>query len=353
MTQTKRESGIELFRIITMLVIVAHHYFINSNLKELVYEGALTANSIFLLLFGWGGKTGINCFVLITGYFMCNSKITLKKFLKLLLWVELYKVIFYLIFTLTGYQPFGIKTMLKSLLPITGVSRGFISAYLLFYLFIPFLNIAVRGMNKKLHLLLIALCLFVYTILGTVFAVEFNYITWFIVIYFIGSYLRLYEESWFSNNKIWGTATVISLILSWGSVLVCTWLSKKLNMSIYYYFVSDSNRPLAVITAVCAFMYFKNLKIGYRKSINTIATSAFGVLCIHANGAAMRQWLWEDVLQNAKFFESNLLWLHATISVLAIYTVCTLIDMCRIKWIEKPVFKLYDKICLKRKGELK
>lgn len=28
-----RESGIELFRILTMLVIVAHHYFVNSGLS--------------------------------------------------------------------------------------------------------------------------------------------------------------------------------------------------------------------------------------------------------------------------------------------------------------------------------
>lgn len=68
-----RESGIELFRIITMLVIVAHHYVVNSGVIQEVYDSpTLSSNYIFMLLFGWGGKTGINCFVLITGYFMCK-----------------------------------------------------------------------------------------------------------------------------------------------------------------------------------------------------------------------------------------------------------------------------------------
>lgn len=130
-----RESGIELFRILTMLVIVAHHYFVNSGLSTLVYENpAFSKNSVFLLLFGWGGKTGINCFVLITGYFMCRSRITLKKFLKLLLWMEFYKIVFYTIFLLTGYQEFQLKSMIKALLPISSIADGFGSAYLAFFL---------------------------------------------------------------------------------------------------------------------------------------------------------------------------------------------------------------------------
>lgn len=68
-----------------MLCIVAHHYVVNSGLIQLVQENnSLDFKSIFILLFGWGGKTGINCFVLITGYFMCKSQITVKKFLKLI-----------------------------------------------------------------------------------------------------------------------------------------------------------------------------------------------------------------------------------------------------------------------------
>ena len=76
-----RSSNIELFRILSMLMIVAHHYVVNSGLMNCIdAQSTLRFQDYFLLLFGWGGKTGINCFVLITGYFMCTSAITKKKF---------------------------------------------------------------------------------------------------------------------------------------------------------------------------------------------------------------------------------------------------------------------------------
>ena len=98
-----RESGLELFRILTMLQIIAHHYVVNSGLMAVIFADPLNTKSIFLLLFGALGKTGINCFLLITGYFMCKSEITMKKFLKLIIQVEFYKILFFAIFTISGY----------------------------------------------------------------------------------------------------------------------------------------------------------------------------------------------------------------------------------------------------------
>lgn len=80
----KRDSNIELYRIILMLLIIAHHYVVNSGIVEVLYENPINFKSIIMFLFGAWGKIGINCFILITGFFMCKSNISLKKFLKLL-----------------------------------------------------------------------------------------------------------------------------------------------------------------------------------------------------------------------------------------------------------------------------
>ncbi|WP_448863853.1 hypothetical protein [Dorea sp.] len=72
---------------------------------------------IFILLFGWGGKTGINCFVLITGYFMCKSHITLKKFLKLVFERYFYAIILFAVFLITGYAKFSGISFLKMIFP--------------------------------------------------------------------------------------------------------------------------------------------------------------------------------------------------------------------------------------------
>ncbi len=159
-----RSSNLELFRIIAMILIVAHHYVVNSGLLNCITSDVTSAKSLFLLIFGWAGKTGINCFVLITGYFMCTSKITLRKGLKLLLEVELYNILIFIIFLATSYVDFSFKLMLKSILPITSLKTGFVSCYLVFFCFIPFLNILIHAMNQKQHITLTSLCLCIFSI---------------------------------------------------------------------------------------------------------------------------------------------------------------------------------------------
>lgn len=342
-----RNSSIELLRIVTMLVIVAHHYVVNSDiLSEITPENVLQFNSLFCLIFGWGGKTGINCFVLITGYFMCKSDITLKKFLKLFLEIEFYKIIFYLIFWLSGYSTFSVKSLIKAVVPIYGLGTGFNSSYLVFFMFIPFLNLLINAMTEKMHIKLICLCILTNTVIQTFLKAPtaFTYVGWFMTLYMISSYVRLYPKTIFDSRKIWGIALAVSIFISWCSVIAGAWFYFKFNKAIYYYFVVDSNKILALATAFCAFMFFKNINLKYSPIINQISGSVFGVFLIHANSSIMRQWLWKDVLDNVNAYHNSFLLLHAFGSVLGVYVICTLIDIIRIKFLEKPFFKWYDKI---------
>lgn len=272
-----------------MLMIVAHHYVVNSGLLESIEaQKSMCFKDFFLLLFGWGGKTGINCFVLITGYFMCESSITKEKFFKLLGEVYFYKVIIWRIFFFYGYEPFSIKEFLKMLFPFFTVADNFTACFLLFYLLIPFLNKLIHTLTEKEHLALLVWCLGVYVLLPS-FAkanVVFSYVTWFSILYILASYIRLYPKDWLNNQKIIGSIAAVSLLISWTSVvlaIVSRYIGKSITMA--YFFVSDSNKvlALALTTGVSAFLFFKNLKMGYSKVINTIASSTFGVFMIHAN----------------------------------------------------------------------
>ena len=342
MVQKVRNSNLELYRIIVMLLIVMHHYVVNSGLFEIMQSSDLTFNSISLYLWGMWGKTGINCFVLITGYFMCKSEISIKKFLKLVLEVIFYKVIIYIIFVFCGIVEFKYTSFIKSFCPISNIGDGFTTAFILFYLFIPFINVLIHNLCKKWHLLLIALSLFIYTLwyMIPIFEVRYNYVTWFIVLFLMASYIRLY-------------CSTSCLSIRWGRLSLCTIVLSSISVYLLrvmgyhpYYLVQDSNAILAICVAICTFMYFKDLKIKYNKTINTIAASTFGVLLIHANSDAMRQWLWKDTLQNIVWLDSKYCILHAVISVLAVFGICVLVDIIRIRLIEKTFFEssLYEKL---------
>ena len=133
-----------------------------------MHDTPLTAQSWFLYFWGMWGKTGINCFVLITGYYMCKSDITLHKFLKLFLEIEFYALVIYLIFVLTGYIDFQWGDLIITMWPIHNVDSGFVSGFLLYFLFIPFINVLVRNLTQKYHQLLILLSVTVYTLLAKI-----------------------------------------------------------------------------------------------------------------------------------------------------------------------------------------
>ena len=333
-----------------MLCIIAHHYVVNSGITDKITPAnTLQWNSLSALIFGWGGKTGINCFVLITGYFMCKSRINVKKFLEIFLEIEFYEIIFYVVFVCAGYEPFSLKVFIKTVcLPIYDIGHGFCGSYLVFFLFIPYLNLLIKNMDEKQHLYLIVLCLLVGTVFQTFLKAPsaFTYIGWFIVLYFIASYIRMfsdkeYDNRWFpqdifDRNKIWGYAAIFSLLLSWCSVIAGAVAYHLIDKDLAYYFVADSNKLLAVITSICVFIFFKNLRIGQNKIVNTVAKSTFGVLLIHANSDIMRRWLWRDLLDNVHAYQIGAddicyFMIHVSGSVIIVYCVCTMIDMIRIR----------------------
>ena len=190
-----RNSNLELYRIIVMLLIVAHHYVMNSGVMHAMQDNPTSLPSIYYYIFGAWGKVGINCFVLITGYFMCTSNITLKKFLKLFTEVFFYLVGINAIFLLLGYEALTLKNVWSDMQILLDVSQGFTSCFIMFYLFIPFLNILVHNITKRQHLYLIVLCLSVFSVIATFMLghVTLNYVVWFCILYFIASYIRLYQ----------------------------------------------------------------------------------------------------------------------------------------------------------------
>lgn len=342
---SKRTSNLELFRVITMLLIMAHHYVVNSGLtSEVLYLDALSAKSIFLFLFGAWGKTGINCFILITGYFMCKSNITMKKFVKLLAEVMFYRIIIYSIFLGTGIQSFSITEFVQVFIPTTSIAQNFTGTFLAFFLCIPFLNILIKNLTEKQHIYLLLISGFIYVFFGTVpyFSVTMNYVSWYIVLYFIASYIRLYPKQIFESKKVWGILSIFFIFVSAVSVLACLWLGEIIDRDMAYVFVTDSNAFLAVATGLSTFMFFKNINIKYNRLINIGGASTFGVLLIHANSDTMRQWLWRDILNNTGMFYSDWMVIHAIGSVVCIFIVCTIIDYCRIRFIEKPLMKSLD-----------
>lgn len=76
----KRKSNFELLRIISMIFILFHHFYYSYIKLDYtnISGNQLTCQVLYSL-----GKIGVIIFILITGYFMVNSRFKIKKVLEL------------------------------------------------------------------------------------------------------------------------------------------------------------------------------------------------------------------------------------------------------------------------------
>ena len=350
----ERNSNIELFRIVMMLLIVAHHYVVNTGIMDIMLEDATSWQSLFLYMFGMWGKIGINCFVMITGYFMCKSDITIRKFLKLLLEVLFYNVVCFVVFAIAGYQSYSLADIVKGIMPMMNMVNDFMNCFLVYYLLIPFLNKMLGSLGRKEHRNLIVLSLAILMVWNHIPFVEYktNYVIWFSLLHVIAAYLRFYEGD-LAKKYTWiharlGLVTLAFVLLAMASVYIeILGFGKWCKYYFPYRWVMDCEALLAVPTSVLLFMWFKSLKVPQSKGINTIASSTLAVLLIHANSAAEQRWLWHDTCHISDYVFSSWMPLHAIGCTVAIFAACVIIDKVRIYIFEKPTFKVIDKVFTK------
>ena len=235
-------------------MIVAHHYVVNSGLFDVLQQSSLTASSCTMLIFGAWGKTGINCFLFITGYFMCKSDFSWQKLLKLNLQIVLYAIAIYCVFCVTGHEKFSLIKAIWHMWPLKGFTQNFTSCFLMFYMFIPFLNIFIKHLERKQHLYLICLLLVFYGLLPSlpVIKMEFNYVSWFMAIYIMAAYVRLYGLFPKITHKMWGVISLATILTGAASVLLLDVAYKLGYTSHYvpYFFIADSNKILSITIAV-------------------------------------------------------------------------------------------------------
>ena len=73
--RVERSSNFELLRIICMVLIVAHHFACHSDFSSTISS----LNNAVIKTLIIGGRLGVNVYVLISGYFLINSKFKINR----------------------------------------------------------------------------------------------------------------------------------------------------------------------------------------------------------------------------------------------------------------------------------
>ena len=302
---------------------------------------------IFLQFLGAGGKIGINCFLLVSGYFMVKQKAKVMKFVKLYFEIKFYKLIFFIIFVICGYEVLSLKSIILNIFNLAHFmgSESFSSLFVGLFLLIPFINKLVENLNEKQILKLICILICLHTISSTFFFASCENLTWYITVYLIGAYIRLYPKNVYRKKHFWSYCSLSLMLSAYLSIIIVDFIGSRIGFTNYYHMVAGADKLLALSIAISLFFLFFNIRMEYHKMINIVSSATFGVLLIHANSDAMRTFLWNDVFNVSVQYNDSFahLVLHAVVTILIVYISCVLIDLIRIYVFEKPLFKVLRK----------
>lgn len=348
MNKKERRSGIELLRIIAMLMIVSCHF---AQHVPWTFDG-LSFNHWWVKVLLSLGQTGVAIFFMITGYFMATQRsFCWKRIFVILRPLWFYSLVFTGISLVTKYLessgwPLGQKES-SLLFPFLTNAYWFIGSYIGLVLLLPFLRkwfdvLQDKEIAELLGIIVLFTCispLINFLISSNPFAL-FS-ITLPILYALIGYAINRFEDK--IECVAW---SIIGAMLGGGMLLGGPIMTKVLEK------ISYSNIPPnlfwglesipCLLLSVSLFIIFSRIRFT-NKLVNAVAKLMFGIYLIHSN-IWMRNWLWSGkgyLNPAAHSFDGKLQFLlYSVKTVLLVFVVCAIIEFLR-----QQATRLFLKLC--------
>ena len=361
--KTKRNSSIELLRILMMMQIIFLHISDYGEYTNFARSTGGATELIYWIL--WlNSRCPVYVFVVIMGYFLSTSKPEFKinRILKCYLPMYFYAIIIPLMCMIVRPGVLDKAQIMRSFFPLLSRTWYFMTLYLLVLILSPFINMVIQKLDRKHYFILIGICFFLFSIWQPLSALEpFDKIISikkifftqqgkslydFIYMYLLGGFLRKHhifkkhEDA--SDTSIWQKP--------WPYLIGFIGLG-LLNVLLVYIYPNDSivsivgynDNPLAVLQCICIFRTFEKMDLSkYEKIgtvINYISAGNLGIYMIHEH-PIIRPFIWHKILHmdNPDFYSSKIYLLKFVVIILLVYSVCWIID-----WFRRMAFTFIQK----------
>lgn len=328
----ERNYGIDLLRCIAMFMIVVLHvqsYGVWRNTQM------LTANYFAISMIRSIVWCAVNCYALISGYVLYNSKPKYSRLLEL--WFE---VIFYTIAIRTIYDIYhgvSIQYILRhigyALFPVSQNFYWYISAYFGMYLLIPALNMAIEHLDKVTLKRMAVGIILLMCIASSIFCKDPYMLNtgvsclWLCIMYVAGGVLHKYDYLNRLSRKKALVIFCVSTIITTIAAILCENIISRTAVVI----VLNYTFPFIIINAVCLVAIFVKTEIKpcFKGIIKWFSAATLGVYIIHMHPlihAASKE-LTTSWAGGSTFAVVGKILIYSAV----IYVACSLIDMVRIK----------------------
>lgn len=329
-----RLPNFEVLRVVSMLLIVVMHSYLDARIfaspQPLSLVGRM--NYFVSMLLTPLTHVGVNCFVMITGYFLIGR--TQTYFSKVQqCWGQtfFYLFVFSLLCYAAGWYGATAADVFNSVWVIRNDYYRFVTCYIGLLLVAPYLSMLAAGLSKRQYQVLLAVLAllslnFVKPLqfpFGDIFSSDSGAtLPWFIFLYFVAGYVRLYNP--LSKQR----SRVIGFLLSWGVLLVLLAFKVVESGALVYENIGSYNGILFFLS-LFFFLLFKDLKLDGRVGRLTarVAPMMLGVFLLHEH-PRFKYLIW-DQLHPADYADSPLFFPYLALTVGVVMAAGIVVDYGR------------------------
>ena len=317
-----RKLKYELLRIVSACFILFNHINVSSNIST-APNATRYLNYYLIQFFHLGGKFGVNVFVILGCYFLCDSTFNAKRIYRLVSEVAFYGL-------LLNFADMVIFSKKLSFLEFMhGFSYWFPFSYIVLLLAIPLLNRLLRSGYGKFFCIsgfILFAGLMVYGLLNPdrffklITMEQISGSLWFCYIYILTAYQK--QNNFFAKPEYANYALIV-FPLSYISTFFLIIVTEK-NI------LRDMYSPLCYISALSIFMIFHHLKderiSKYERLITRFSGASFGMYLLQCHNNTIQ--IWNDTVFRYNHWENSPALLPVCIlSVCVLMMIAVLINM--------------------------
>lgn len=343
--RNERNTGMDLFRIFSMFMIVIIH--INCH-GGIIYRG-FEKHDLLVWLLEALVLSAVDCFALLSGYVGITSHFRFGKAVQRWLQVLFWSVFFTVVFFIIKPEIFSADTLIKSFFPIMFSQYWYFTAYMCMYLFTPFLNAAVDHIDKKQAGILVLTVFFAVSVLPTVFQRDvygtgngFSVI-WLTALYVVGACVRRFDFFEKLPQRVWYSVLLVSVLLTYLSrLIIIDYKEVNPDFSWDWSAFTVYTSPTIFTEAFSLLMIFRRICIKSEKIKNTVmffSPLAFGVYLVHEH-PLVREYVIENRFYHFHGLHTLLIVPAIILSGIVIFIVCAILEYIRIL-----LFKSIKKCC--------
>lgn len=303
MAEKKRLANIELLRILAMVMVVVMHFLRESgsllSAEQISGVPAKVFPGTFLEAFC---IVAVNAYVFISGYFGYRSSFRLSKAISFLCQIWFYSLLIPFALTCLG-QPVlmketGVYGLLQYVLPIESESYWFATSYFLLLLLQPVLGAAAEKLTRKQFQLTLFLLLLIFCGVKSICPLalafdKYGYdLSWFICVYLVAVYLRLYGGEFFKRNG-WKIYACSSLLI-FGMTVGLWYILRYFSGAAYYFTVPFHYNFILCLTGAAGLVYgFLKINLKEGKAADFIRKTgkySFGIYLFHEHPDIRYRW---------------------------------------------------------------